>query len=355
MEQKKFIQILSKYRSGNASPEEEILINEWFEAMGEQNEGLDLTDDDLEKRYWAAIARRGGITEKANHRSPQIRKRSKTRLLGYSIGIAASVLIMALSYSYFNNQGLKGVINQQAAISKEQASPEEDVSQVTWKELTNTTHGSRQFTLADGSTVTLKPQSQLKLSSDFNKTLREVYLKGEGYFEVTHNKNMPFIVYTEHVTTKVLGTSFTVKALQDDRNVTVTVRTGKVSVLTNPENKAAKKTEVILTPNQELVYNKDKESVSKRITDEPQPLIGLEEMKRIRFENRPVPEIFRAIEKIYGIDIVFDEAVFSSCKLTTSVTDRDLFSRLDIISSAIGATYTRDNDKIVFSGTGCKN
>jgi hypothetical protein len=86
----------------------------------------------------------------------------------------------------------------------------------------------------------------------------------------------------------------------------------------------------------------------------PQPLIKTEEIKRLRFEAAPVTEIFLAMEKIYGVDIVFDEVIYSSCKLTTSLANGGLFDRLNIVTNAIGATYTINENTIVISGTGCK-
>ena len=72
-------------------------------------------------------------------------------------------------------------------------------------------------------------------------------------------------------------------------------------------------------------------------------------------KNYSPEEIFEAIEKVYGLDIVFDEAKFSSCTLTTSISDGGLFNRLDIICGAINATYSVKENQIVIEGTGCGN
>jgi hypothetical protein len=75
----------------------------------------------------------------------------------------------------------------------------------------------------------------------------------------------------------------------------------------------------------------------------------------MRFEEAPVAEIFKALEKAYGVNIEFDELIFSSCELTTVVADEGLYSRLDIICDAIGTSYTLHEDRIVISGTGCNS
>ena len=74
----------------------------------------------------------------------------------------------------------------------------------------------------------------------------------------------------------------------------------------------------------------------------------------MRFEDAPISEIFKALEKAYGVDIEFDEEQFSSCAMTTVISDDDFFHRLDIICDAMGISYTKENDRIVISGSGCK-
>jgi hypothetical protein len=74
----------------------------------------------------------------------------------------------------------------------------------------------------------------------------------------------------------------------------------------------------------------------------------------MRFEEVPVTEIFKALEKAYGVDIEFDEAIFSSCELTTVISSDDIYSRLNIICDAIGTSYTLKEDRIVIKSSGCK-
>jgi hypothetical protein len=354
MEQKKFLEILKRYRLGDVTLEERKVIDEWYEAMDSQEGKVSIEDEEkIKNRYWIAIARQTNINRSFN-RTSDSGGQGKSRFLRLSIGIAATLIGICIVFYYWSHDD---IIRDGIEIAKvlpkehEHTSGSQEINPQ-GLELINTKNEPQQFTLPDSSVVTLKPQSHLRVSVNFNKTLREVYLEGEGFFIVTRNEKIPFVVYTRQVSTKVLGTSFIVKALQQDSKVTVTVKTGRVSVVV-PTNRKTPKTEVILTPNQELTYDKDEDIISRQIVDEPQPLISQAEIKRIRFEDSPVSEIFSTIEKIYGVEIVFDEKIFSSCKLTTSITDGNLFNRLDIISSAIGATYSRQEDKIVFSGKGC--
>ncbi len=225
-------------------------------------------------------------------------------------------------------------------------------SHESWQQLKNTGVVSRTHVLSDGSSVTLKPQSAIRFGPDFNTTTRQIYLEGEAFFEVAHDKERPFLVYANGIIAKVLGTSFTVKAFKQDTNVVVSVNTGKVSVYNGQRSAPDQKPEVILTPNKQIIYNRKNEAISKGIVEAPQPVVQPEEIRRIRFEAAPVKEIFEAIEKAYGIEIEFDKTLLS-CRLTTSISDGDLYNRLNIITRAIGAQYTLNEDKIVITGAEC--
>jgi transmembrane sensor len=328
MEQEEFRKILTRYRLGQASPEEEKLIDEWYKALGE---GSDMHeprfDKELEQYYWKKL---DAFVD---------RDEAKARFIfpWLATGIAASIL-MAAAFLYLTNTSIRRDLLDNGRQSLEVKK--------------NTTNTAQQFALPDGSYVTLKPESSIKFSPDFNTPTREVYLEGEGFFEVVHSEDQPFLVYAKDVTTRVLGTSFTVRAFKDDKDVVVAVRTGKVSVFTKLD-KSVGKPEVILTANQQLVFNKEQERISRGIVDSPQPLAAKEEIMRLKFEEAPVTEIFSAIEKLYGVDIVFDDVVLASCTLTTSITDGDLYNKLDLITRAIGARYFLEENLIIVQGKGC--
>jgi transmembrane sensor len=328
MEQEEFRKILTRYRLGQASPDEERLIDAWYKALGQGSDTHEpRPDKELEQYYWKKL---DAFVD---------RDETKNRFIfpWLATGIAAS-MVMAAAFLYMTNTGVRKdfLVNEKQPLQVRK----------------NTGNEAQQFMLPDGSYVTLKPESRVKFSPDFNTPTREVYLEGEGFFEVVHRDDQPFLVYAKDVTTKVLGTSFTVRAFKDDKDVVVAVRTGRVSVSTKLD-KSAGKSEVILTANQRLVFNKDQERISRGLVDSPQPLAAQEDIMRLRFEEAPVTEIFNAIEKLYGVDIMFDDDVLASCTLTTSITDGDLYNKLDIITRAIGARYFLEENRIIVQGKGC--
>jgi ferric-dicitrate binding protein FerR (iron transport regulator) len=341
MEQKDFLIILKKYRSGTATPDEKKLVDEWCMAMEAANPVRIPNDIELKEQDWSNVARHIRNTNK-------LKKKGRIRLLWYSTGIAASLLIAcAVYFSVINRQQTDVIASKDV-----ESSATSDLKRV------STGNASQIAVLPDGSEVTLAPESELRFSESFDGSQREVYLEGEAFFNVSRDTVRPFLVYTNQVVTKVLGTTFTVKALRKEKSITVAVRTGKVSVYT-PRDRDAKNAdgakEIILTPNQQIVYNKEGNSIARMIVDSPQKIIHEEEVKRMRLEDASASEILAAIEKVYGVDIVYDEQVFASCILTTSLSDGDLYNRMEAICQAIDATFRIEENKIVVTGPGCRN
>ena len=338
MEQDEFIVALRKYLKGEATASERKLIDQWYTAMkGNATEHDVPPDEELEKYYRKAID--------PHIRKPNIKNKGFRILRWYATGIAASIIIAISAFFLLKDE-----------VAAEKLIANKNEGSAIWKQITNSNTTQQLVELPDRTRIILQPGSNLKYSSEFNKIKREVYLEGEASFEVTHNASLPFLVYANEVTTKVLGTTFVVRAVKHEQRITVVVKTGKVSVFTNPNLKktSSSTTEIILTPNQQVVYDKNVHEISKMLVDKPRVIIPRDEVRRMRFEEASVTEIFKALEKAYGVDIDFDEDLFSSCELTTVISDDDIYSRLDIICDALGTSYVREHDRIVISSSGCK-
>lgn len=260
-----------------------------------------------------------------------------------AVGIAASVIIAITAGVRLLAPPEKNVSDQLTVASE------------TSRQFDNGTSTPKNILLPDGSTIILQPGGKITYCASSDRSSREVFLEGEAFFDVRRDVLRPFLVHSQEVTTKVLGTSFTVKAERDGKSITVSVKTGKVSVYTHrgSSGPSSKSTETILTPNQQIVYNRREDKVARMLVEHPQAIIPVEEIKKWHFEDAPVIEIFHALEKVYGVKIDFDAKALSGCTLTTSISDGPIYNRLDIICKAIGTTYTVEETKIVVRGSGC--
>ena len=208
--------------------------------------------------------------------------------------------------------------------------------------------------LKDGSKVRLEKGSQLIFPKNFSGETREIYLVGSAFFNVAKNPSKPFLVHSNGVVTKVIGTSFKIDAFS--KNVKVMVKTGKVAVftegITNKED--VEKSAIVLTPNQEVTFKQEINRFEKSVQQTPIILTNELRFRNLKFEDMPVAQVFKSLNEAYGIDILFDEEMFRQCFITTSLTDESLFDKLTIICKTIGASYRQIDAKIIISGRGCR-
>ncbi len=135
--------------------------------------------------------------------------------------------------------------------------------------------------LPDKSTVLLAPGARIKFSANLlSGHNREIYLEGDAFFEVTKKPLQPFLVFTDKVVTKVLGTSFRISTDGEDR-LTVVVKTGMVSLFSGKTDRQKNNYQVpdlVLSANQQAVYG-----------PENQPPV-LQQLKPEELKKLEVPE-----------------------------------------------------------------
>jgi ferric-dicitrate binding protein FerR (iron transport regulator) len=338
MTQEEFSKLLERYTRGECTPQEEEFILKWYDTIhASHTEAAEEESLVTEARLWDNLQAKI--------------KRTKKSPFYYTWRVAAAILLLAATGAvlYFTQQ--VSVPTDDSVAIKNFGRKYRGIELIE-----NKTTIARLVKLADGSEVTLEPGSELRVARVFTNNKREVYLTGEAFFHVKRDTLRPFLVYANEVITKVLGTSFTVKAYKGARQTTVAVMTGKVSVSTNPEviQKKHATQEVILTPNQEAVYNRAINKVTKKLVDIPRIVLEKPTLFEMKYEATPVAKIFDVLEENYGVDIHYDEKILAECFLTTSMSDEGLYQRIEIICKAIGAEYTIQDTTITVTGKGCQ-
>ncbi|MBD2752485.1 FecR family protein [Spirosoma validum] len=230
----------------------------------------------------------------------------------------------------------------------------------TLQEVRNSTNASQLVRLPDGSKVTLYRGSQISFPRTFTARQREVFLVGEAFFEVIRRPKQPFMVYTNQLTTQVLGTSFTVRAYPNDKEAKVIVRTGKVSVFKTPltgnlGNVAPNEPALILTPNQQVTFQAKDQQLERSLVAMPEPVATLPgQPQSLMFEHTPVVTVFKKLEATYGIVINYDTDLLAGCELTAEFGAESLFEKLDLICRATDSHYEVIDAQIVVYSKGCR-
>lgn len=232
-------------------------------------------------------------------------------------------------------------------------------SALKWVTKENTTDNQMTVNLEDGSTIVLQKNSKILYPEKFEKEQRKVILVGEAFFEVAKNPSRPFYVFANKLVTKVLGTSFLIQANEADKTVKVVVKTGKVSVFENTvsnlgEHTTNKKLQgLVLTPNQQVVFDETDKRMIRSLVDSPNLLKVPIQNQVFEFNNVPIADVFKTLEKAYGINIVYDAEVMKNCYLTASLDDEPLFEKLNLICKTIDAKYEQVDAQIVIYSNGC--
>lgn len=205
----------------------------------------------------------------------------------------------------------------------------------------------RKIKLPDGSIVILNNTSTLEFPVSFSGKTREVILKGEGYFDIRHNAEKPFIVHTGKLSTTVLGTAFNIKAYDHENNVVVTVTRGKVMV------KNEDKTLGVIVPDQQIVFNKTgmKSSLVPVVASK---IVEWQE-KDLYFDDVTMDEAVAQLAKRFNVKIKFANEESKDCRFTaTFLKGESLDEILQIITSFNHITYQKKAGEIIISGNGCK-
>jgi transmembrane sensor len=204
------------------------------------------------------------------------------------------------------------------------------------------------LTLPDGSTVILNNASTLTYSPSFEgKNVREVYLKGEAFFDIKHEDGKPFIVHTGKISTTVLGTAFNIKAYPEQNDITVTVARGKVKVSDEVQVLG------ILKMDEQITFHKKSEQVNFATVVSEEEITWIE--KDILFDDVSMEEAAMLLEQRFNIKVTFENEKLKACRFTaTFIKGEDLNQILDVICAFNQANYNAaKSGDIHISGPGC--
>jgi len=192
--------------------------------------------------------------------------------------------------------------------------------------------------LPDGSKVKLNAESKISYLKPFDEHQRIVRLEGEAFFEVRPDKARPFIVRSGNLNTKVLGTSFNIKAYPGGQHILVAVKTGLVSVenknqkLVNSQNKS-----ILLTPMEMATYSEATNKTSVTGFD-PDKVLAWKD-GTLYFENATMEEFIAKVERWYGVEFMLNRTNPVVKGITGTFTDQSLEEILEGTKDASEFVY----------------
>jgi ferric-dicitrate binding protein FerR (iron transport regulator) len=327
-------QALKNYLDGTASPEEMGVIDQWY-AQYDKASGYTGTLTDIEREVLRSKMLDNVLNsisvpgQTAEQESPVQTIRLKRWLKLSAVAAIAAGIVLALNWEKI--AGSRTHLNYIA---------------------NNTTRIIKQ-SLPDNSVVWLNPGASLSYPDAFERSSRNVTMSGDCFFEVTKNAGRPFIIESNQLVTKVWGTSFRVYDRNDGTIAKVTVLTGKVSVSQrNREgvkvSAALTKTEVILLPEQEVVYNKNSHSLKENKHADMKPVQKWVHAG-MNFENVSFSEIIKQLTSRFGIEIRISDSKLGEEKMTADLSGLNLPEVLDVLKTSMQINYTINENYVTIS------
>ncbi|OYD44661.1 hypothetical protein CHU00_15825 [Sphingobacterium cellulitidis] len=306
--------LLIKYISGSASPEEKREVMDWVQA--DQNNKKEF--EALQNTYYVSLWT--DDLEIQEEEEENIVSLVREPLWKKLLKIAAVFLI---GFSVLLN--LKNYWEDKGSVSSDK------------RQSVHVPSGQRvEVDLVDGSKVWVNANSKLEYPAIFNQSERIVHLDGEGKFEVKPDEKLPFIVRTQDFDIKVLGTTFNVKSYRKKKNFETALIEGKVEI-TNIKSQQ----KIQLKPNELAKLENGKLVVSNFSSLDPYRWTeGL-----LTFENESIEDILNRVEEYFGATIIIENKNLKDKKYTGKFwIDDGIEDMLDVLQKTNDFKYSRNYD-----------
>jgi ferric-dicitrate binding protein FerR (iron transport regulator) len=320
-------ELIAGYLSGAATPEEALALEDW----------LTIPANKIHFEKFESVWNASAASKKPVFNSAEAWKKidssinvgsnkpeAKVLFLGFTkqtLRIAASFLVLAVSVVLI-------VLNFKK---------EEKYSTIA------TAEGTLTVKLSDHSVVTLNHHSALDYPVEFKKNTRELILKkGEAFFEVSPDKQKPFIVHTQVADIRVVGTSFNVITTQDQTEISV--REGKVWVKAGLDS-------ALLTKGSTALFTLGK--AASIVEEEKESNVWGYATHKLVFKDTPLKTAIKDIEKAYTCSISVANKNIGKCKLTATFDRDEVDKVINLIAEILNLKVKHDGKKFTLEGDGC--
>lgn len=263
----------------------EHIFNKWFDSFDDSKGYIDSLSEEEREEHQNKVFQslKDDLNISGRNSPPFLRHRPGRWSLFYK---TAAILVIGIGLA-FAGLYLNGV-------------PEPEIEPVAMVQKSNPIGQISGFTLPDGSTVWLSAASNLEYPEKFSETNRAVHLRGEAFFDIKHDPDRLFIVNSGPLSTRVLGTSFNIKAYRDDPDIKVTLATGSLEVVA----KNAGQTQT-LEPNQQVSFSEEKGLSAVNTLDAS--LANAWTRRELVFMRESFAAIAQTFERWYGVEFVFED------------------------------------------------
>ena len=320
-----YIQLFDKFLLKQASAEEIQVLIQWLKSEGsfqdwadeEWNAAASEMDTKLQRQLFGQIKEK--ISQIDRTCLPEKENRPRKFYLWFA-RVASVILLLLMTGLSVHYYTMSQMIMPDMIVSVEKGQKANVV-------------------LPDGSKVWVNSDSRLSYGSRFNQKERVLSLEGEAYFEVTPDKDRPFIVETDELAVRALGTSFNVKSYEEEKDASTVLMTGKVEVTSDYDR-------LVLNPNERIVFNKQSGNMEKSTVENTGDYINWK-YNALTFNGETFENIVHTLERYYNTRIVFESETLKKYRFTGTPGNTSLESILQILSLTSPLSYEVRDSMII--------
>jgi transmembrane sensor len=194
--------------------------------------------------------------------------------------------------------------------------------------------------LSDGTRIRLAPASRLRVAGTYGVARRDVYLEGEGYFEVTHDPRRPFTVHAGTAIARDLGTEFAVRSYADDRAVQVVVRSGVVVLSGVGRLRAGDLGRLAADGTMSLTHGVVVDS-----------LLGWLD-GRLVFHDAPLGAVLAELRRWHDVDVQLADSSLAALPFTGVLTDVSFDASIELVAATLGLRVRRRDNGLTLRRIG---
>ncbi len=205
-----------------------------------------------------------------------------------------------------------------------------------------------QLTLSDGTRVWLNAGSRMAFPAEFHGKRREVFIKGEAYFEVKSSTDIPFFVHSGEISVKVLGTRFNISAYPSDEAVQTVLLEGKVLLTDNTAGIFSKR-ETILEPNQIASFEKGDRHFSVNPVEDAGAYIAWTS-GWFSFSQEMLSDVLKKLERYYNVEFVCESEILSTGLISGKLDLKESLEQvMMVLGDVAGVEYRLHENRITLT------
>ncbi len=333
------MELIFKFLNKETSPEENNLLLEWVEASPANAKIFAET-----KTLWTA--------SQLYDKNEKIDLNQEFELLSQTISLHepehgryrvffrkavqyAAVILVTFSFSYL--------------LLKRSVEINTGKNTLAYNEVLTAKGQKTQIALIDGTKVWMNAESKLKYGSDYNHSDRIVYLEGEAFFEVAKNKEKPFIVKSQNISVKALGTSFNIKSYPKESSFETSLMTGSVSI-ENLNMKDSEARSSLLVPNQRYIFSQNTTPVIDFVESKSLQAYAAWKDNVLVIQSESLDDIARKLERWFDVKVhVLDKSASKNIYSGAFKNKESIRQVLEVMKQTTAIQFTiNQNDVYIY-------